>query len=50
MEHTRINLDIDTHDVANRVFEQRELWESRSSDYPFFTLGGIKIIRTKRWS
>jgi hypothetical protein len=39
MDYTRINLDIDTHDVANRVFEQRELWESRSSDYPFFTLG-----------
>jgi hypothetical protein len=39
MEHTRINLDIDADDIANRVFEHRKLWESRSNDYPFFTLG-----------
>jgi hypothetical protein len=39
MEYTRVRLDIDNVDIANRVFEQRELWESRSNDFPFFTLG-----------
>jgi hypothetical protein len=39
MEYTRYNLDIDNVDIANRVFDLRDIWESRSKDYPFFTLG-----------
>jgi len=32
-------LDIDTHEITLKVLELREIWSSRSKEYPFYTLG-----------
>ncbi len=36
---TSIPTDIDTFDIVNKVLSLREIWISRSTEYPFFTLG-----------
>ena len=39
MHHFKNNLNIDTDVILKHVFSCRPLWQSRSDDYPFFTLG-----------
>ena len=39
METVNQLLDIDTHEIKSNLLEYRELWEPRSKDYPFYTLG-----------
>ena len=39
MEIVNQLLDIDTHEIKSNLLEYRELWEPRSKDYPFYTLG-----------
>ena len=39
METVNQLLDIDTHEIKSKILEYRELWEPRSKDYPFYTLG-----------
>ena len=34
-----IPLDIDVNDITNKVLALREVWISRSDEYPFYTLG-----------
>ena len=33
------SLDIDTDDIANKVFNLRDKWELRSPEYPFYSIG-----------
>ena len=39
MKTKRVPLDFSMDQVADSVLELRNLWESRSDDFPFFTLG-----------
>ena len=39
MDYTRIKLDIDTKEIVKSIFDCSKHWESRSNDYPFYTLG-----------
>ena len=39
MDYSRIYLNIDTRDIVGKVFQLKDLWESRSTEYPFYTLG-----------
>jgi len=39
MHHFKNNLNIDTDVILKHIFSCRPLWQSRSDDYPFFTLG-----------
>ena len=39
MKIKRLPLDFSMDQVADSVLELRDLWESRSDDFPFFTLG-----------
>jgi len=39
MEIVEAKLDIDTQEITNKVLALREIWKSRSNDFPFYTLG-----------
>jgi len=39
METVKHLLDIDTKEIVNKILAMRDLWISRSKDYPFYTLG-----------
>ena len=39
MHYFKNNLNIDTDVILKHIFSCRPLWQSRSDDYPFFTLG-----------
>ena len=39
MNTSNQTLDIDINEIVNKVLDLRELWISRSKDYPFYTLG-----------
>ena len=39
MRYFKNNLNIDTDVILKHIFSCRPLWQSRSDDYPFFTLG-----------
>ena len=39
LPYSRTKLNIDTDVILKHIFSCRPLWQSRSDDYPFFTLG-----------
>jgi hypothetical protein len=39
MEIARLKLDIDTEEIMRSLFDCSEYWQSRSTEYPFYTLG-----------
>ena len=39
METCNHLLDIDTFEIKSKLLEYRELWQPRSKEYPFYTLG-----------
>ena len=39
METVRKSLDIDTEEIIRSIYDCSQYWESRSDEYPFFTLG-----------
>ena len=39
MDYMRIKLDIDTEEIIRSIYDCSQYWESRSDEYPFFTLG-----------
>ena len=39
MHHFKHNLNIDTDAIAEKILSLRPIWESRSNDFPFYTLG-----------
>ena len=39
MHHFKHNLNIDTDTIAEKILSLRPIWESRSNDFPFYTLG-----------
>ena len=47
METVEDTLDIDTHEIANKVLALRELWISRSNEFPFYTLGRCAYLDGK---
>jgi hypothetical protein len=39
MEIARLKLDIDTEEIMRSLLDCSEYWQSRSTEYPFYTLG-----------
>lgn len=47
MDINTATLDIDVNDITDKVLALRELWISRSKDYPFYTLGRCAYLDGK---
>lgn len=47
MEIVEAKLDIDTQEITNKVLALREIWISRSTDFPFYTLGRCAYLDGK---